>query len=134
MKDISLLIMFTVCTLTMQAQQSHAVSIIDFVKIKEGKTAEALYFYENNWKLYRNIALGKGFIKGYKMLTTKADSIANFDLVLVTEYTDSSQYNQAEARFNDIIKQERPNGPKLLNGLKPNEFRQNMFTKRVEEE
>ncbi len=81
--------------------------------------------------MYRDIALAKGYIKSYRIYNTTADSTADFDLILVTEYADSTQLKLSEARFNDIIKQERPAGAKLLNELKPNDFRQNVFSKKA---
>ena len=74
----------------------------------------------------------KNFIKSYKLLTTSADTIANFDLILITDYADSSQFKLNEERFQQIIKATRPNGPKLLNELKPNDFRQILFFKKTE--
>ncbi len=109
-----------------------SITTIDFVKIKHNKRAEALYFYENNWKVFRDIALKNDFIKSYKLLTTVADSAANFDLMLITEYADSTQYKLNEERFQQIIKATRPDGLKLLNELKPNDFRQIVFFKRTE--
>jgi hypothetical protein len=108
------------------------VSIIDFVKVKNDKHQEALYYYENNWKVFRDIALAKGYIKSYRLLSTKADSMSNFDLILMTEYADSTQYKLSEERFQKIIKEASPNGLKLLNELKPNDFRQNVFFKKTE--
>jgi hypothetical protein len=105
------------------------ITTIDFVKIRNDKSKEALFFYENNWKVYRDIALKKGYIKTYKLLITKADTTANFDIILMTEYADSLQLKQSEENFQQIIKATRPNGPKLLNELKPNDFRQNLFFK-----
>jgi hypothetical protein len=109
--------------------QSRTVSQIDFVRIKDARQAEALYFYENNWKVYREAALKKGYIRSYNLLTTKADSLANFDLMLVTEYADSAQFKSSEAHFQQIIKELRPGGPKLLNELKPADFRINLYSK-----
>jgi hypothetical protein len=113
-------------------QTESTITIIDFVKIKNNKRKEALYFYENNWKVYRDIALKNNYIKSYKLLTTSADSTANFDLILITEFSDSLQFNLNEERFQQIIKAARPNGPKMLNELKPNDFRQNIFFKKTE--
>jgi hypothetical protein len=113
-------------------QSGTTIITIDFVKIKNNKRQEAQYFYENNWKVYRDIALKNDYIKSYKLLTTLADSTANFDLILITEYADSSQFKLNEERFQQIIKSTRPNGPKLLNELKPNDFRQNIFFKKAE--
>lgn len=114
---------------TSLGQTKGAISVIDFVKIKNDKRNETLYFYENNWKIYRDSALKNNYIKSYELLTTKTDSIANFDIMLITEYSDSLQLKLGEERFQKIIKEIRPNGPKLLNDLKPNDFRQNVFTK-----
>lgn len=74
----------------------------------------------------------KIFIKSYKLLTTSADTIANFDLILITDYADSSQFKLNEERFQQIIKETRPDGLRLLNQLKPNDFRQNVFFKKTE--
>jgi hypothetical protein len=113
-------------------QSETTITTIDFVKIKDNRRKEALYFYENNWKLYRDIALKNGYIKSYKLLTTTADTTANFDLILITEYADSSQFKLNEERFQQIIKAARPDGPKLLNELKPADIRQNLFFKQAE--
>ena len=102
---------------------------MEFVKVKNDKHREATYFYENNWKVFRDIALENGFIQSYQLLTISADSIADFDFLLITAYSDSLQLQQAEDRFQKIIKEVRPNGPILLSGLKPNAFRQNLYSK-----
>lgn len=131
MKNI-ITVLFLCFTAAAFGQSSRAVSDIDFVKIKNGKKAEALYFYENNWKFYREIALQKGYIKSYKFFTAKPDSLANFDIVMVTEYADSIQFKKSEENFNKIIKETRPNGAKLLNDLKPADFRINLYGKIAE--
>ena len=115
----------------LKAQTNTSITIIDFVKIKDGLHQEANYFYENNWKVYRVAALKKGFIKSYKLLQAVQDSMSNFDLMLMTEYTDSVQYKLSEERFQGLIKEMRPTGPLLLNDKKPNDFRQNVFSKRT---
>jgi hypothetical protein len=114
-------------------QTPSPISVIDFVKIKDEKIKEALYFYENNWRVYRAIALTKEYIKSYQLLTTAADSNANFDIILITEYSDSTQLKLSEKRFQEIIKDLRPTGPKLLNNVKPNDFRVNLFYKTAQE-
>lgn len=124
-----LLLLFSVAIIVTHAQ---TVLVMDFVKVKEGRQAEALFFYENNWKMYRDIALEKGFITAYRLEKTMADSSASFDLVLITEYADSSMYRKSEENFRDILSSTRPNGPLLLNELKPADFRQNVFVKVTE--
>jgi hypothetical protein len=113
-------------------QSQTTITTIDFVKMKNNNRQEALFFYENNWKIFRDIALEKGYITSYKLLTTSSDTTANFDLILVTEYADSLQFKLSEERFQQIIKASRPDGLKLLNELKPNDFRQNLFFKQAE--
>lgn len=124
-----LLLLFSAITIASHAQ---TVLVMDFVKIRNGKEAEALFFYENNWKLYRDIALEKGFITAYRLEKTTADSSASFDLVLITEYADSSMYRKSEDNFRAILSTSRPNGPLLLNELQPADFRQNVFVKVTE--
>lgn len=122
--------LFIFCTVSIFGQGR--IEIIDFVKIKDNKRQETLYFYENNWKMFRDIALEKGYIKSYRLLSTPADSAAAFDLMLITEYADSTQLRLSEDRFQQIIKSTRPNGMKLLNELKPADFRQNLFFRKAE--
>ena len=132
MKPHILISVFFGLTLS-SAFAQRSISTIDFVKIKNNHRQEALFYYENNWKIYRDIALEKDYIKSYKLLTTLPDTTKNnFDLILVTEYADSSQFKLNEQRFQEIIKTSRPSGPKLLNDLKPNDFRQLLFYKQTE--
>ena len=100
-----LLVVLVLLVNTALGQNQTTITIIDFVKIKNERRQEAVFYYENNWKMYRDIALKKGFIASYKLLTTPADSIANFDLILMTEYADSLQFNLSEDRFQQIIKE-----------------------------
>lgn len=113
-------------------QSQPTITIIDFVKIKNQNRQETLFYYENNWKVFRDVALEKGYIKSYKLLATLADTTANFDLMLITEFEDSVQYTLSEERFQQIIKATRPDGLKLLNELKPNDFRKTLFFKQAE--
>ena len=113
-------------------QADPSITIIDFVKIKNNNTKEAIYYYENNWKASRDIALNRGFIKSDRLLSTTADSTADFDLILMTEFKDSTDYNLVEERFQAIFKEMRTGGPTLLNDIKPSEFRRIVFNKKAE--
>ena len=106
---------------------SQSISVLDFVQVKEGHRAEAVFFYENNCKLYRDIAVKKGFILSYRLEEVVADSAGTFNLVLITEYRDSVFYQNSEANFREILASARPNGPLLLNNLQPADFRKNLF-------
>ena len=108
------------------AQNSKSISVIDYVKIKDGKRAEALFFYESNWKKYRDVALAKGFIRSYHLLANTSPQVKEYDLMLITEYADENQSRLSEERFSQIIKELAPQGPKLLDDLKPADFRVNV--------
>ena|ERR1700742_4162296 len=124
----ALTIILLLFTLNAQAQESKPVAVIDLVKIKNSKKEEAVFFYINNWKVYRDIALRKKYIISYKLLLNQPGSIPDYDIILITTYKDSTQYKNSEANFAGIIKAERPNGPQLLNEVKPADFRQNIAT------
>ena len=90
---------------------------MDFVKVKNGHYDEALFFYENNWKLYRDSAVKSGFIKSYKLLKNSTDS-SKADIILMTEYFDKDSYLKREEIFRPIMKSIHPNGGVSKNNLK----------------
>ncbi|MBX7055587.1 MAG: TlpA family protein disulfide reductase [Pyrinomonadaceae bacterium] len=100
---------------------------IDYVKIKDGRRDEALYFYENNWTLYRDEALKRGVIHSYQILESVPSTTAPFDIILITWYKNEEQHINSEKNFEPILKELRPNGPKLKNGLGIDEFRQSLY-------
>jgi hypothetical protein len=102
-------------------------STIDLVKIKDGKRDEAIYYYENNWRLYREEALRRGFIHSFELIEAKSDANADFDLILITRYRGPVQFRDSEKNFEPILKQMRPNGPILKNDIKPADFRQSVY-------
>lgn len=106
-------------------QQAHAQKdtyvIMDIVKVKNGLWNEALYFFENNWKVFREEAIKQDIISSYQMLVNQADSVNN-NIVLITEYPDSLSYRKSEENFRPILKKFRPNGPAYLNDKRRNDF------------
>jgi len=132
MKQLIFMLLLLFTTTISFAQSNTNISVIDFVKIKDNHRAEAMYYYEKNWKAARDIAVRKGFIKSYSLLSVTADSATDVDLVLITVYTDSIQFKLTEERFAEIFKEIRTGGPILLNDLKPAQFRQNVLNKKAE--
>jgi|GEM_PF-634561 len=128
-KNIFLLLLGGLFATGIFAQKNAPIWVADFVKVKSSHRAETLFFYENNWKLYRDTALAKGHISAYRLLETIPDSLGNFDFILMTAYPDSAAYAKSEEHFQPILKTLRPDGPKLLNNLKPADFRENLFFK-----
>ena len=90
------------------AQQTKSVWAVDFVRTKTGQTAKYLESVRANWAAARYYAQRAGYISSYRAYTTKADSSADFDVVLMTEYADSAAYRQSEANFDKIFKQYFP--------------------------
>ncbi len=101
--------------------------VADFVKIKEGRRDEAIFFYENNWKIYREEAKRRGVIDSYEFIDARSEKSPHFDLILITRYRGEGQYKNSEKNFEPILKQFRPNGPVLKNALKPADFRESVF-------
>ena len=102
-------------------------STVDFVKIKDGKRDEALYYYANNWRLYREEAVRRGLIHSFELIDAKSATSTDFDLILITRYLGPVQFRDSEKNFEPILKQMRPNGPILKNEIKPADFRQSVF-------
>lgn len=101
--------------------------LMDYVKIKDGRRDEALFYYENNWKIYREIALKRGYIQSFEIIEIAPNEKNQFDLILVTRYADEEQYKNSEKNFEPILKEARPNGVLLKSDLQPENFRQNIF-------
>ena len=110
------------------AQTSQGVTSIDFVKAKEGKQAEVLAFFQNNWKAYREVALRQGHITSYQLLTGTPDAKGDFDIMLITSYPDSAAYARREEHFGKIMKEVAAGRPKP-SGPKPREMFEIRFDK-----
>jgi hypothetical protein len=121
MKKLILLLLTGFLSYQQSYAQKDSYVIMDIVKVKNGLWNDALYFFENNWKLYREEAIKQGIISSYKLLVNKADSVSN-NIVLITEYPDSLSYRKSEENFRPILKKIRPDGPAYLNENKRNDF------------
>lgn len=123
----SLLAVIMLCPIFSVAQMSTTISTVEFVKVSKDKINEATYFYENNWKVFREAAIRQSIIVSYRILSLE-DSSTGFNVVLITDYKDSLQLVKSESSFQKLIKEIRPKGPLLLNDAKPNEFRKSVYT------
>lgn len=113
--------------LTGEKKDKSVYVLIDFVKIKGDHRDEAIFYYENNWKLYRDEALKRGVIHSYELVDARSETNTAFDLMLITRYISEEQFKESEKNFEPILKKLRPTGPVLKNTLRPDEFRQNVF-------
>ncbi len=101
-----------------------SIALINTVKAKQVYEKEVMYFYENNWKAYRQEALKAGYISGYQLIKSRPDSTGLFSVILVTQFPDSITFRNVEENFRPIMQKLSPNGPKMLNALKRNEILQ----------
>lgn len=111
------------------AQSASNIWSIDFVKCQGNHREEMIYYYQNNWKVFRDSMLERGFISSYAALETQADSLGRFDLILMTGYPDSVSWKKSEEHFRPIMKAIRPENNLLLNSTKPADFRALQFFK-----
>jgi len=106
---------------------NNRISTIDFVEIIDANIKEAVYYYNNNWKVLRQRALAKDYILSYQLLKTPLTDDNKIELLLITTYANQEQYDKREEHFEELIKDK--GGLKLLNDKKPNEFRKIAFFK-----
>lgn len=109
------------------AQEGPKISTIDFVQILNDNKAEAVFYYENNWKALRDNALSKGFIHSYQLLETPIGEGEPFELILITTYKNQLEYERAEERFDVLISEK--GALRLMNEKKPGEFRKVLFNR-----
>lgn len=99
------------------------ISVVEFVKIRDGKRDEARYYYENNWRAYRAEAVKRGVIDSYEYVEVATPNNAAFDIILTTRYKGEAQFRNSEKAFEPILKELRPKGPLLKGTFKPDDFR-----------
>jgi hypothetical protein len=90
---------------------------------------EATFYYENNWRILRNMAVEKEYIHSYQVLETPTSDDAPFQLMLITTYLNEEQYTLREDHFSELIKEKGE--LRLMNEKKPGEFRKTLFTKEM---
>ncbi len=100
------------------------ISVVEFIKVKGGKRDEARYFYENNWRAYRDAAVKRGVIDSFEYIEVAAPHNAAFDIILITRYKGEAQFKNSEKAFEPIMKELRPKGPLLKGTFKPDDFRE----------
>lgn len=107
--------------------QDDKLSTIDFVQVLNDNKEEAVYYYQNNWKVLRDMALKKGYIHSYQILEVPSSEEAPFQLMFITTYLNNEQYASREDHFAELIKEKGP--LRLMNAKEPGEFRKILFNK-----
>lgn len=96
--------------------------VVEFVKVVNGNRDEARYYYENNWRVYREAGVKRGIIDSFDYVEI-ANKASEFDIILITRYANEDQFKNSEKAFEPILKELRPKGPLLRGTLKPDAFR-----------
>lgn len=110
-------------------QHDNSISSISFVQILNDHKAEAVFYFQNNWKVLREMAINKNYIQSFQLLKTPFTEDAPFHIMLITTYADKAQYDLREDHFTELIEEKGP--LKLMNDKKPNEFRKTLFSKKM---
>jgi len=128
MRTILLLIILGINSIS-YGQQDDRITTIDFVQILDDNKDEAVYYYQNNWKILRDMAIEKGYIHSFQILETFFSEGEPFQLMLITTYTNKKQYDLREDHFRELIKEKGELN--LMNEKKPDEFRKTLFRKEM---
>ena len=105
------------------------ITTISFVEILDNNKEETEYYFRNNWKVLRDMALEKNYIESYEVLATPWSEDEPYHIILITTYSNKDQYDIREDHFQELIKEK--GDLNLLNEKKPDEFRKTLYTKEM---
>ncbi|WP_299365146.1 hypothetical protein [Winogradskyella sp.] len=125
MKLKFLIVVFLCCAFSF-SQTNEKLTTIETVEILNNNEQEALYYFQNNWKALRIMAVEKGYIDSFELLQTPYSKETPFHIMLVTTYANKAQYDKREEHFRELIK--ASGELKLMNDKKPTEFRISVFS------
>ena len=109
------------------AQSDTRISTIEFVQILDDNKEEALFYYQNNWKVLREMAVKKSYIDSFELLEVEFTEDQPYHIILMTTFANKDQFEKREEYFEELIKAKGP--LRLLNEKKPSEFRKNLYLK-----
>lgn len=122
MKYVMLIwIVVSVFSYSSHAQSETRISSIDFVQVQNDNYEEAFYYYENNWRWLRELAVEKGYIADFEYFKVERTPETPYDLILITIYQNQNQADSREANFAELI--EMKGSLRLLNDKQPGDFR-----------
>ncbi|MEM9856454.1 MAG: hypothetical protein AAF843_03830 [Bacteroidota bacterium] len=68
------------------AQSDTRVSTIEFIQILDDNREEALFYYQNNWKVLREMAVKQGYIDSFELLETEFTEDQPYHIILITTF------------------------------------------------
>lgn len=128
MRMIMFLCLLTVSSIS-YGQKDDKISTIDFVQILNDNKEEAIYYFQNNWQVLRNMAIKKKYIHSFQILEVPISPGDPFQLMLITTYMNEKQYKLREDHFSELIKEKGE--LKLMNDKEPADFRKTLFSKEM---
>ena len=84
-------------------ENDKSVWSVDLIRTLPGMQDEYLRNIEANWAGARHLALDRGVIKSYRALASEPDSARGWDVMLITEYTDTASWERREEAFREIF-------------------------------
>lgn len=76
---------------------------VDLVRTFPGQQAEYLRNIAANWSGGRKLAIARGAVLSYHALAAEPDSARGWDVLLMTEYADSTAWADREEIFQEIF-------------------------------
>ena len=116
---------FALITGVLLARDSELIRTYDFIEIIDDQLEGAMFYYENNWKVLRQLAKAEGYIDSYEMHEVVYTPESPFHLILITTYADNGQFEQREKNFDKLIAMQGE--LRLLNEKQPGKFRRFVF-------
>ncbi|RLD27826.1 MAG: hypothetical protein DRI75_08535 [Bacteroidetes bacterium] len=127
MRIILLLFALTSCSIC-NGQENEKISIMFFVQVLNDNYEEAIFYYQNNWKVTGEMSLERGLIESFQILETPYSDEEPFHIVLIYTFKNKELYDNREEPYLALVKE--MGGMRLLNDKKPDEFRKVLFRKR----
>ena len=90
-------------TATAKPETANSVWTVGLIRTLPGQQAEYLRNIKANWAGARRLARERGIVLSYRALTAPPDSSRGWDVLLMTEYADSTAWSQRETIFKEIF-------------------------------
>jgi hypothetical protein len=97
-----------------QTSQGPTIWTADFMRTKPGQQERYLRYLDANWARARRTVLDQGKIRSFRVLVVEQADSAAWDVLLLTEYTDSSARAHAEEIFRPVLDAQKET---LIDGL-----------------
>jgi hypothetical protein len=96
---------------------------LDLVLTRPGQQAEYLRGIRANWAGARRLVVEHGDVRSYQAFAATPDSARGWDVVLLTEYRDSSAFARREATFQEIFRDPRYVAGRVATALPSDQLR-----------